>query len=321
MATDTPQLHVEVTRRPDPSDLPRINRIIADATRVDDATPLSEQSRLHLGQDGTDDGTWSLLGRLTDGGEPLLVGYGHLAAEVDTGEGHPGLVGEIVVDPAWRGHGYGRTLLGTMVVTAETAMPGAPVKLWAHGSHPGAARLAESCAFAPVRELWLMARHLDAGTKPQAEAVPGIVLRPFRPGTDDEAWLALNARAFAHHPEQGAWTRDDLAARLREEWFDPAGLILAERDGRLVGFHWTKIDPAAARPGVSVGEIYVLGVDPAEQGGGLGRALADAGLRHMGDRGVDEVVLYVDGDNTAAIRLYQRLGFSRRSLDVMYRRV
>jgi mycothiol synthase len=320
MAPDTPQLRVDVTRQLDSADLSRVTAIIADATRADGTAPLSEDARLRVRSDG-EEGVWSLIGRLDDGGERLLVGYGQLAREPAADTERPGLVGEIVVDPAWRGHGYGRTLLGTMVVTAESVAPRAPLKLWAHGSLPGATRLAESCGFAPVRELWFMARRLDAGEPPQVEPPAGVVLRPYRPDADDEAWLALNARAFADHPEQGSWTRDELLARRDEPWFDPEGFIVAERAGSLVGFHWTKIDPTAARPGVSVGEIYVLGVDPAEQGSGLGRALANAGLRYLGDRGVDEVVLYVDGDNAGAIRLYRRLGFQRRSLDVMYRRL
>jgi mycothiol synthase len=148
----------------------------------------------------------------------------------------------------------------------------------------------------------------------------------FRPGVDEAAWVEANARAFASHPEQGRLTFADLADRAAQPWFDPAGFLLAWRPGppaRLVGFHWTKVHPATGgRP--PHGEVYVLGIDPAEQGHGLGRLLTLVGLHHLRDRyrhqGLAEVLLYVEGDNAAALRTYAGLGFVRRGADVRYAR-
>ena len=144
----------------------------------------------------------------------------------------------------------------------------------------------------------------------QAVTLPaGRALRSFVPGQDEAEWLKLNSRAFAKHPEQGGWTRHDLDLREREPWFDPAGFFIAVRDGHMTGFHWTKMhDP-------TLGEVYVVGVDPDEQGSGLGRALTLAGLRHLRDRGVAQVMLYVDEDNVPAIRMYEGLGFTRTTVD------
>jgi mycothiol synthase len=171
--------------------------------------------------------------------------------------------------------------------------------------------------------LWQMHRSLQDPV-PAPEFPVGRRLRTFIPGRDEDDWLSLNARAFAKHPEQGAWTRHDLELREQEPWFDPTGFFVAERAGQLAGFHWTKVHPpeAAAAPGAAkgIGEVYVVGVDPAEQGSGLGRALTLAGLQHLRELGLDVVMLYVDEDNTPAIRLYEALGFTLARADVMYQR-
>jgi mycothiol synthase len=154
-----------------------------------------------------------------------------------------------------------------------------------------------------------------------------VVVRQFVPGVDETSWLELNAVAFADHPEQGRWTRADLDAREAEAWFDPAGFFLAERDGVLVAFHWTKVHPGTGsgstessstesrRPS---GEIHVLGVDPTVHGGGLGGALARIGLRHLAALGLPTAFLYVDAGNAAAVRLYGRLGFTTEAVSVMF---
>jgi mycothiol synthase len=194
----------------------------------------------------------------------------------------------------------------------------AGLQVWAHGDQPAAAALAAAAGFERTRSLWQMRRPL---AEPLAEPrLPGgITVRAFQPGRDEEAWLALNAAAFASHPEQGAWTPADLEQREQEDWFDPAGFFLAERGARLAGFHWTKVHPAdGASP--PIGEVYVVGVDPAEQGTGLGRALTLIGVHYLRDRGLEQVMLYVDESNVAAVRLYESMGFARWSVDVMYSR-
>ena len=303
--------------------------LVSAATEADGAGPLSEHVMLHL-RYGGDPRARNLL--LYSSGE--LAGYAHL----DPTDPVEGPSGELVIHPAHRGQGLGLQLTRALVASAGQL----PLRLWAHGDLPAATRLAVAAGFKRVRALWQMRRSLQARIgRPQV--ADAITIRTFVVGRDEEQWLELNRKAFARHPEQGAWTRADLDLREREPWFDPDGFFLAERGGKIVGFHWTKIHghvtahdgaglpagPGAAPPadlgaGPSshghepIGEVYVVGVDPAERGTGLGRALTVIGLRYLRSRGLFQVMLYVDETNTAAIGLYESLGFSHWDTDVMF---
>ncbi|HEY0696247.1 MAG TPA: mycothiol synthase [Micromonospora sp.] len=310
MSTWTPQ---PVAGQPSADVVEQILTLATAAGDTDGAAPLSEQTTLNLRQPGPVPPV-HLVVHDPDG---TLVGY----AQLDPGQGD-GQVAELVTHPTHRRRGIGRALARALLDTADTA-PTGPLRVWAHGDHPSAAALALDLGFDRVRVLWQLRRRL---TDPVPEPVlpDGVRLRAFRPGEDDEAWLRVNRRAFADHPEQGRWTHDDLRVRMSEPWFDPAGFLLAV-DGstdRLLGFHWTKVHGVAEAPDSSptdpIGEVYVLGVDPETHGGGLGRALTLAGLRHLRDRGLSRAMLYVDESNGAAMALYTRLGFRRWTADVSY---
>jgi len=253
---------------------------------------------------------------LTERGE--LAGYAHFdpapGGTRAPGASHAaeGPSAELVIDPEHRRHGLGLLLLRTLA--AEAGEGSGPLRVWAHGDLPAAAGLATTAGLKRVRALWQMRRPLRAPL--DAPVLPeGIRVRTFAVGRDEDEWLQVNSRAFATHPEQGAWTRADLEPREREPWFDPDGFFLAERDGKLAGFHWTKVHPEEP-----IGEVYVVGVDPGERGTGLGRALTLVGLNYLRARGLPEVMLYVDESNRPAIRLYESLGFTRWRTDVMYAR-
>ncbi|MDH6126338.1 mycothiol synthase [Kitasatospora sp. GP82] len=296
--------------------------VIAAAAVADDRQAVSEQGRLRLKSSEARPGVLHLLQRAgaqqpeapAAGTEAaaaeaaMAVGY----AQLDLPGGGKAGTAELTVLPGSRGQGFGRHLVDAVLAEAEAADPEAPVEFWAHGGHPAAHHLAAAYGAELVRELRQMRRTAEL---PRVPVLPeGVTVRTFRSGEDDGAWLRLNALAFAHHPEQGSWTEQDLADRLAEPWFDPSGFFLAFRGEQLVGFHWTKVHPEG------LGEVYVVGVDPAEQGSGLGRALTAVGLRHLAeDRKQQTVMLYVDADNSAAVRVYERLGFTIHEVDLMYR--
>ena len=134
-------------------------------------------------------------------------------------------------------------------------------------------------------------------------------IETFQPGTDNAEWLELNNRIFTNHPDQGGWVIEDLTNRMAESWFDPKGFFIAKRDGRMIGFCWTKIHHDLARQG-PVGEIYVLGVDKAHSPKGLGKALTSLGLQYFKEQKISDAMLYVDADNVAALKVYKDLGFN-----------
>jgi mycothiol synthase len=324
------------------TELDAVTRLVDGATEHDGVRPLSEHVTLHL-RYGGDEPARNLLA-YDDGGR--LVGYAHL----DVTDPVEGPSAELTVAPDARGRGHGRSLVEALVADS----PDGRLRLWAHGEHPAAAALARSMGFTGERRLLQLRRSLYAPV-PEATLPAGIAVRTFEVGADEAAWVEVNNRAFAEHPEQGGWTLDDIRTREREPWFDPAGFFLAERreDGaggaqaegpgyrattRLVGFHWTKVH-GATRGGLGgaapesdgagaggahehepIGEVYVVGVDPAEQGGGLGRALTVVGLRHLRARGLAQAMLYVDESNAGAVHVYESLGFTRWDADVRFAR-
>jgi mycothiol synthase len=272
-----------------------VRGLAAEATAADGTAPLGEHVLLHLGDD--------------DAAHLLALGDGAVrgVAQLDAAAG----VAELVVHPEHRRAGLGRRIVEEVLARA-----GGTVSVWAHGQHPGAVALAARLGFTAVRELWQMRRSL-LDPLPEPELPTGVRLRPFVPGKDDDEFLRVNNAAFSWHPEQGGWDRAQLELRAAEPWFDPAGFLLAVGDDdRLLGFHWTKVHTAPE----PIGEVYVLGVDPAARGLRLGSALTLAGLRYLRERGQAHVLLYVEADNSAAVRLYESLGFTLWSSDVLYAR-
>ncbi|MEE2568039.1 mycothiol synthase [Pseudarthrobacter sp. J64] len=297
-----------------------VRDLLAAAEESDGNPPLSEQTVITLGT--AEPGSAAVHTLLlyaperegsTDpqrqAGGPDLAG----AAVVVEEEDRTGTL-EVAIHPNYRNLGAADRLIGELQHTRGLS----GLQAWAHGSHVAAAELAARYGFGPVRELWKM--RLTDGTAglPDAGLPEGVMLRSFVPGQDEDAWLAANAAAFAHHPEQGSMTRVDLEARMAEDWFDPAGFLLAvDRSGTLLGFHWTKIHPVhGGHP--PLGEVYVVGVTPGAQGLGLGKALTVAGIRYLQQKRLQAIMLYVDADNTAAVALYRKLGFTRWDMDVLY---
>lgn len=281
-----------------PAELSAVQELLASATVVDGVAPLSGHILSALGS----------------------VGDSYLLAEVDgdlagVAVSHEGDPTELVVAPPFRRQGVGSGL-----VTAATARVGS---VWAHGDLGPARALADKLGLVRTRLLLQMRRIGRPSVEPAAVLPAGVRIRTFVPGQDEAAFLGVNARAFSWHPEQGRLDLAGLQDEMAQDWFDPAGFFLAvSEDDTVLGFHWTKVHATDATPGDAepgpVGEIYVLGVDPQSSARGLGGPLTAAGLDHLADRGLTTVMLYVEGDNDRALKLYRRYGFQVHLTDAVY---
>lgn len=209
---------------------------------------------------------------------------------------------DLAVHPDHRRRGHGTALLDTLLRQGER-------RFWAHGDLPPARGWAALLGLQRERTLLRLALRPGA-RRDRVEPPAGTTIRPFR-DEDLPGLLAVNAQAFATHPEQGSMDRADFGRRTESDWYDPGGLFIAERQGQIVGFHWTKVDN-------STGEVYVLAVDPNHHGGRLGAALLSRGLDHLADVGVDDVGLYVEEHNARALDVYAAAGFGEVGRDVLY---
>lgn len=265
---------------PSASRPPRLDDLITRATAVDGSPPFSD-------------------GALIDPAREL-VWLGAAAALVSETEA------EFVVDPDARRHGLGTAMLEHLLGSGDRLF-------WAHGDSAGARSLAASHGLVPVRTLLHLELEVSRARRdlprefPTGEISTGSIRASGSSSGWEDRLLALNARAFAHHPEQGSLTRADLDALMAEPWFDSDDLLLAWEGETLLGFCWLKND-----------EFYVVGVDPAAQGRGLGRELMNAGVARLTEKGLRMSHLYVEGDNEPALALYRNLGFTNRSVDVQY---
>ncbi|MGK2880042.1 MAG: mycothiol synthase [Mycobacterium sp.] len=302
-----------------------VRAVIDDATRSDGVAPVGEQVLRELSSHGTR--------HLLAAEDEAVIGYANLAP----GEAP---MAELVVAPTFRRRGVGARLAG-----AALDEGGPQTRIWAHGNIDAARATAASLGLRAVRELLQMRRPLDDDLPP---VTPGenITLRTYAGPADDAELIRVNNAAFSWHPEQGGWTEADVAQRRSESWFDPDGLILAFDSTpspfaslapdslALLGFHWTKVHPCGGQERsdsgnddesdkAGMGEVYIVGVDPAAQGRGIGRLLTLVGMHHLAAAVSSEdptVLLYVEADNTAAVNTYTKLGFTVYSADVAYAR-
>jgi mycothiol synthase len=273
----------------------KIRVLIAAAKQADGVAPVGDQVLRELAHDRTR--------HLVAVDGDAVTGYLNLTEE-------PAMA-ELAVHPEARRRG-----IGSAMVSTGLAEGGDDARIWAHGNLEPARATAAALGLVVVRELLQMRRPLTG--LPPVTVPDGVRITTYAGPVDDGELLRVNNAAFAWHPEQSGWTEADVAERRDEPWFDPAGLFMAvdAHTDKLLGFHWTKVHNR------DLGEVYVVGVDPAAQGRGVGATLTLAGLHHLAERlsksEQPTVMLYVEADNSAAVKTYQRLGFEVSTVDAAY---
>lgn len=295
-------VRLEVKRQMGRGDIAAVSELLAVAAAHDRHPALGDHQWLDL----VHGGRRGFAGLVAwEPGHDHPVGY----AQVSRGSGSWSL--EYVIDPHHRqtGAGIGLDLVrAALDVVAEQG--GGHVHLWVHHADEADDALAAEVGLTRGRELYQMQLPL-----PLAGEVQGLPTRTFVPGQDERVWLEVNNRAFSWHPEQGGWDLDTILERESEAWFDPEGFLLHERDGRLAAFCWTKVHDQHEPP---LGEIYVIAVDPDFQGEHLGRPMVVSGLEWLARKGLRVGMLYVDADNTNAVKLYRDMGFEVEHSDQAY---
>jgi mycothiol synthase len=295
---------LDIKRQMEPGDIATVHDLIRDAERADGHRPLSD----HLWLDLVDGGREGFAGLVA--WEP---GHEHPVAYAQVSRGHESYSVELVVHPH---HRYEMNAIGPEIMRAALDVVadsgGGHVHWWVFEPTSSHDDLAVELGLQSGRTLHQMRRSLPLSARDRADAV---TTRPFEKGRDEDEWLRVNNAAFGWHPEQGGWDHVTLASRMAQPWFDARGFLVHEIDGTMAGFCWTKIhhdtDPV-------LGEIYVIAVDPAFHGRGLGRGLVVSGLESIGNRGVTTAMLYVDADNTPAVTMYEDLGFRVHRTDRSY---
>ena len=146
-----------------------------------------------------------------------------------------------------------------------------------HGNLAPARATAAALGLVVVRELMQMRRPLTG--LPAVTVSDGCASgrTPVRPTTPS---CCGSTTPHSHGIPTGRVDRSRHRRTPRRAVVRPRWLFMAvdEHSDKLLGFHWTKVHSA------DLGEVYIVGVDPAAQGLGLGATLTVAGLHHLAER-------------------------------------
>ena len=290
-----------ITRHEDlpDADVAAVSALADKAAAADGSHPLNEAAQLALAGQGSAEVVHWLAS--SDESAAELIGY----AQLDTRDRSV----QLVVDPDHRHHGIGRAL-AERIISADH-----PISWWAFGDLPGAQALASALGLEVIRGLLIM--RLDLATSPLQTPTPlpaGFVLDHYRPDDLDDL-VAVNAAAFAQHPEQGTPGRRRLRGPEHESWWQPEAPILAGgAGGRIRQTRRLPLDEAhdATRARCTSSE------SPRSGGRGLGTVLLEAGLIRLPTAARSASILYVEAGERAGARAVPQDGLTVVHTDTLF---
>jgi mycothiol synthase len=297
------EMHYDVSDRIEPERRPAIERLLTEVGLAERRQALSDHLTLDLRNGGGD--RFVAVTAAHEAERPAI-------AYAQASRANEAFAVEMAIAPAERSE-LDSLVAGLIdrLTAAISGSGGGAVNWWIHGD-ASLTDVAERMGFVETRRLLQMRMPL-----PSARSAD-VATRSFGVGQDEEEWVRVNNRAFAGHGEQGGWTTDALRLRESESWFDPQGFRIHERDGRLAAFCWTKVHAATEYEPESIGEIYVIAVDPDFHGIGLGSQLTLSGLDHLSSLGITIGMLYVDAANNTAVTMYERLGYRTHTASTVH---
>jgi mycothiol synthase len=228
------------------------------------------------------------------------------------------------VRPSHRRRGIGRALLKWSEERAREAAAANPgsrphaLASWPDEQQVGTIALLESEGYGILRYGFMMLRRL-AEPIPDAPLPEGLEIRPVRPEDHRRIWDA-DVDAFRDHWKTPVRTDADFSGWFAEPELDTSLWRVAwdgdEVAGSVMSFIFAEENE---RLGVQRGWLEHVSVRRAWRRRGLASALIAESLRGLRARGLDEAALGVDAENTTgALRLYERLGFSRHRTGILY---
>ena len=288
------------------ADIQNISGLLADAERADGVRPLSDHLWLDLRQGGRP----GFIGLIA-----TEEGHDHPVAYCQLSRGNDSWSLDLVVHPH---HRYDMAIIGRELMTSALevvkAEGGGHVHWWVFEASQLHRELAHEFDLQQGRELLQLRVALPLAPSVAVRA-DSLITRSFDFSRDAQNWLDTNNAAFAQHPEQGAWEIDVLRSRIAEPWFDANGFFIHDINSELAAFCWTKLQTDTSP---LLGEIYVIAVHPSFTGRVLCSAITIVGLNYLSKSGAEVGMLFVDSTNTAAIAMYNALGFVAHHTEIAF---
>ncbi len=232
------------------------------------------------------------------GGEGRMIARAAVGPSNQEGSTH----GVVEVHPDYRGRGLGSKLYD-LVEGQARAQGTNTLMIESNQRHTLLHEFLARRGFEFDRYIWTMLLPPDQ-LVPAPTWPPGITVRTFVPGQDEQLYWRTFNDTFADHYAHTDMPLEHFVYISQRPSFDPAGAFFAFEGDKVAGM----CIPLIRAGTEDEGWIDDLGVMPDYRRQGLGRALLLAGVNWLRTK-VSTVKLGVEGKNQRALPLYTSVGF------------